>query len=257
MTGQDAVSSAKAFNERLELDGVILTKFDSDTRGGAALSIKTITGKPIKFIGVGEKLDAIEPFHPERIASRILGMGDIVTLVEKAQEQFDEKEAAKAQAKMAKGKFDFNDFLTQLESMQKMGPMKEILKLLPGVGNAMKDLQIDENELKRVRGIIHSMSARERQDPDLIDASRRRRIARGAGVEPQDVSGLVKQFLQMRGMMKEMSKLGAKDRIGMASRLGQMGMTTGQMPKMKTRVPTNQQQRRREKRRKQRKKHKR
>lgn len=259
MTGQDAVTSAKAFNERLELDGVILTKFDSDTRGGAALSIKTVTGKPIKFIGVGEKLEAIEPFHPERIASRILGMGDIVTLVEKAQQQFDEKAALKAQEKMAKGKFDFDDFLTQLESMRKMGPMKEILKLIPGVGGALKDLQIDENELNRVRGIIHSMTKRERKNPDIIDASRRRRIARGAGVDPQDVSGLVKQFGQMRDMMKEMSKMGLRQRMGLASQLGKMGMLGGKLPQIKAASKPNPalERRRKEQRRKERKKHRR
>ncbi len=259
MTGQDAVTSAKAFNERLELDGVILTKFDSDTRGGAALSIKTVTGKPIKFIGVGEKLDAIEPFHPERIASRILGMGDIVTLVEKAQEQFDADAAAKAQEKMAKGKFDFNDFLDQLQAMRKMGPIKEILKLIPGVGSALKDLQIDENELNRVRGIIHSMTARERKGPDLIDASRRRRIAKGAGVDPQDVSGLVKQFSQMRDMMKEMSKMGLRQRMGLAGQLGKMGMMGGKLPQLKAPVAPNpaMEHRRKEQRRKDRKKHRR
>ncbi len=259
MTGQDAVTSAKAFNERLELDGVILTKFDSDTRGGAALSIKTVTGKPIKFIGVGEKLDAIEPFHPERIASRILGMGDIVTLVEKAQQQFDAEAAMKAQEKMAKGKFDFDDFLAQLQSMQKMGPMKEILKLIPGVGSAMKDLQIDENELNRIRGIIHSMNRKERKNPDIIDASRRRRIAKGAGVEPQDVSGLVKQFGQMRDMMKEMSKMGLRQRMGLASQLGKMGMLGGKLPQIKAPAGPNPalERRRKEQRRKERKKHRR
>jgi len=257
MTGQDAVNSAKAFNDRLELDGVILTKFDSDTRGGAALSIKTVTGKPIKFIGVGEKLDAIEPFHPERIASRILGMGDIVSLVEKAQQQFDEKEALKAQQKMAKGKFDLEDFLTQMQAMQKMGPMKEILKLLPGVGSALKDIQIDENELKRLRGIVHSMTPKERKSPDLIDASRRRRIARGAGVDPQDVSGFVKQFLQMRDMMKEMSKMGIRDRLGLTSKLGQLGMLGGKLPQIKAKAPVLDDRRRKEQRRKERKKHRR
>lgn len=257
MTGQDAVNSAKAFNDRLELDGVILTKFDSDTRGGAALSVKTITGKPIKFMGVGEKLDALEPFHPERIASRILGMGDIVTLVEKAQEQFDADQAMKAQEKMAKGKFDFEDFLGQLQAMQKMGPMKEILKMIPGVGGMLKDIKIDDNELKRLRGIIHSMTPRERKTPDLIDASRRRRIAKGAGVEPQDVSGLVKQFSQMRDMMKEMTKMGMRDRLGLASKLGQLGMAGGKLPKIKAKVSAGDDRRRKEQRRKDRKKHRR
>lgn len=257
MTGQDAVTSAKAFNDRLELDGVILTKFDSDTRGGAALSIKSVTGKPIKFIGVGEKLDAIEPFHPERIASRILGMGDIVTLVEKAQEQFDAEAAQKAQEKMAKGKFDFDDFLSQLQAMQKMGSMKDILKMIPGIGGMLKDVKIDDHELVRMRGIIHSMTAKERKDPDLIDASRRRRIAKGSGVEPQAVSGLVKQFSQMRDMMKQMSKLGLRDRLGMASKLGQLGMAGGQMPQLKAKAPALDDRRRKEQRRKDRKKHRR
>ncbi len=257
MTGQDAVNSAKAFNERLELDGVILTKFDCDTRGGAALSIKTVTGKPIKFIGIGEKLDAIEQFHPERIASRILGMGDIVTLVEKAQQQFDAEAAQKAQEKMAKGKFDFEDFLGQLQAMQKMGPMKDILKMIPGVGGMMKDVKVDDNELNRLRGIIHSMTAKERKDPDLIDASRRRRIARGAGVDPQDVSGLVKQFGQMRDMMKQMTKLGMRERMGLASKLGQMGMAGGKLPKLKTKAPVMDSRRQKEQRRKNRKKHRR
>jgi signal recognition particle subunit SRP54 len=256
MTGQDAVTSAKAFNERLELDGVILAKFDSDTRGGAALSVKTVTGKPIKFIGVGEKIDALEPFHPERIASRILGMGDVVSLVEKAQQQFDAQAALKAQQKMAKGKFDFDDFLAQIQAMQKMGPMKEVLKLIPGVGGAIKDMQIDDRELSRVRGIIHSMTPKERKDPDLIDASRRRRIARGAGVEPQDVSGLVKQFVQLRDMMKGMAGMGLRERIGLASQIGRAGILGGKIPQVKARTPIEQ-RRRREKRRKERKKHRR
>jgi len=252
MTGQDAVNSAKAFNERLELDAVILTKFDSDTRGGAALSIKAVTGKPIKFMGVGEKLDALEPFHPDRIAGRILGMGDIVTLVEKAQAQFDAEQAEKAQRKMAAGKFDFDDFLTQLEAMGRMGPIKEVLKLIPGLGSAMKDLQIDEDELRRVRGIIHSMTPKERKHPELIDASRRRRIARGSGTDPQDVSGLVKQFTQMRDMMKEMSKLGVRERMSLASQVGQLSLTSGRIPKIKARSPADM-RKRRVKRRKERK----
>jgi signal recognition particle subunit SRP54 len=237
MTGQDAVNSAKAFNDRLELDGVILTKFDSDTRGGATLSVKQVTGKPIKFIGVGEKLDQIEEFHPDRIASRILGMGDVVTLVEKAQEQFDQKETMKAQEKMAKGKFGFDDFLTQMEAMKKMGPMKELLKLMPGWGSAMRNVQVDENEMKQIRGIIHSMTPRERRNPDLIDGSRRRRIARGSGTDAQDVAGLVKQFSQMRGMMKQMAGMGMPQRMAAAKQLGEMSMFGGSMPKFKGKRP--------------------
>jgi signal recognition particle subunit SRP54 len=233
MTGQDAVNTAKAFDQRLELDGCILTKFDSDTRGGAALSVKQVTGKPIKFIGVGEKLDAIEEFHPERIAGRILGMGDVVSLVEKAQAQFDEKEALAQQEKMAKGTLTLDDFLGQLEKLRKMGPMKQIMKLLPGVGSAMGDIDMPEEDLNRFRGIIHSMTPKERRNPEILEASRRRRIARGAGVEPQDVSGLVKQFVQMRGMMRQMAGLGTRDRMRFAQQMGQMGMLEGNLPRAK------------------------
>jgi signal recognition particle subunit SRP54 len=233
MTGQDAVNTAKAFDERLELDGAILTKFDSDTRGGAALSVKAVTGKPIKFIGVGEKLDALEEFHAERIAGRILGMGDVVSLVEKAQQSFDAEQVAKTQEKMAKGMLGLDDFLGQLEGMRKMGPMKSILKMIPGVGAAMGDADMPEEDLNRVRGIVHSMTARERRNPDIIEASRRRRIAKGAGVDPQDVSGLVKQFLQMRGIMKQMAGLGMGGRLKMTQQLAQMGMMDGGIPKMK------------------------
>jgi len=233
MTGQDAVNTAKAFDERLELDGCILTKFDSDTRGGAALSVKQVTGKPIKFIGVGEKLDAIEEFHPERIAGRILGMGDVVSLVEKAQAQFDEKEALAQQEKMAKGTLTLEDFLGQLEKLRKMGPMKQIMKLLPGMGSAMGDIDMPEEDLNRFRGIIHSMTPKERQHPEILEASRRRRIARGAGVEAQDVSGLVKQFLQMRGMMRQMAGMGTRDRMRFAQQMGQTGMLEGNLPRAK------------------------
>jgi signal recognition particle subunit SRP54 len=205
MTGQDAVNSAKEFNERLELDGVILTKLDGDARGGAALSVKAVTGKPIKFIGVGEKLDKLEEFHPDRMASRILGMGDVVTLVEKAQEQFDVEEAVKLQKKMAKGSFGFDDFLKQMQAVKKMGGMKDMLKLLPGMDAQMKDLDLDDAEIGQMEAIVHSMTLRERRDPDLIDSPRRRRIAAGAGVQPHDVSGLVKTFLRSRDMMKALS----------------------------------------------------
>jgi len=204
MTGQDAVNSAKEFNERLELDGVILTKLDGDARGGAALSVKAVTGKPIKFIGVGEKLDKLEEFHPERMAGRILGMGDIVSLVEKAQEHFDVEEAAKMQQKMAAGSFGFDDFLKQMETVKKMGGMKDLLKMMPG-GAGLDEMDLDENELKKMEGIVHSMTLRERQEPDVIDSSRRRRIATGAGAEPHDVSGLVKTFMRSRDMLKAMS----------------------------------------------------
>ena len=208
MTGQDAVNSAKEFNSRLELDGIILTKLDGDARGGAALSVKAVTGKPIKFIGIGEKLDKLEEFHPDRMAGRILGMGDIVTLVEKAQEQFDAEEAAKMQQKMAKGSFGFDDFLKQLQAVKKMGGMKDMLKMMPGVGSQMGDMDFDENELKRIEGIVHSMTTAERRDPDLIDSPRRRRIAAGSGVEPHDVSGLVKTFERSRHLMKTLSSGG-------------------------------------------------
>ncbi len=205
MTGQDAVNSAKEFNERLELDGVILTKLDGDARGGAALSVKAVTGKPIKFIGVGEKLDKLEEFHPDRMASRILGMGDIVTLVEKAQEQFEAAEAEKLQKKMAKGTFGFDDFLKQMQAVKKMGGVKDMLKMMPGMGQQLDDLDLDGSELKRMEAIVHSMTLQERRDPDVIGSSRRRRIAAGAGVQPNDVSGLVKTFTRSRNMLKTLS----------------------------------------------------
>ena len=235
MVGQDAVNSAKAFNEQLELDGVILTKFDSDTRGGAALSVKTITGKPIKFMGVGEKLDALEEFHPERIAQRMLGMGDILTLVEKAQSEFDEAKAQKLQEKMAKATFTLDDFLEQMRSVRKMGPLKQIMGLLPGVGQALKDIQIPEEELNKTEAIIQSMNRRERDNPDVIDGSRRRRIARGSGVEAEDVSRLVKGFMASREMAKKMSGLSMGSRMKMAQAMSQFDMTKlipGQMPKL-------------------------
>ncbi len=205
MTGQDAVNSAKEFNSRLELDGIILTKLDGDARGGAALSVKAVTGKPIKFIGVGEKLDKIEEFHPDRMASRILGMGDVVTLVEKAQEQFNQEEALKLQQKMAKGSFGFDDFLKQMQAVKKMGGLKDVLKLVPGIGSQIPDVDLDGGELKQMEAIVYSMTLKERRDPDLIDTSRRRRIAGGAGVETNDVSSLVKTFKRSRDMMKALS----------------------------------------------------
>jgi signal recognition particle subunit SRP54 len=205
MTGQDAVNSAKEFNERLELDGVILTKLDGDARGGAALSVKAVTGKPIKFIGVGEKLDKLEEFHPDRMASRILGMGDVVSLVEKAQEHFEVEEAEKLQKKMAKGSFGFDDFLKQMQAVKKMGGIKDMLKMMPGMGGQLKDLDLDGAELGQMEAIVYSMTPGERRDPDIIDSSRRRRVATGAGVDVQDVSSLVKTFKRSRDMMKALS----------------------------------------------------
>jgi len=228
MTGQDAVNSARQFNERLELDGVILTKFDSDARGGAAISVKAVTGKPIKFIGVGEKLENLEEFHPDRMAGRILGMGDVVTLVEKAQKQFDAEQAAKLQEKMAKGKFTLSDFLAQMKQMQKLGPLKDIMKLMPGMaGGQLEAMQMQGDELKKMEAIILSMTPREREDPSVLEASRRRRVARGSGTDPQDVSGLVKSFNMAAGMMQQMAGMGMRDRMKFAQQMGQIGMTGG------------------------------
>ncbi len=224
MTGQDAVNSAREFNEALELDGVILTKFDSDARGGAALSVKKVTGKPIKFIGVGEKLDKLEEFHPDRMAGRILGMGDIVTLVEKAQEQFDAEAAARMQQKMAKGQFTLDDFLAQMKQMQKMGPLKDILKLMPGMAGQLEAMEMDGDELVRMEAVIHSMTRAERANPSIIEASRRRRIARGSGATPEDVSGLIKSFTMAADVMKRMAGMGARERLQFAKQMGQMDM---------------------------------
>ena len=253
MTGQDAVNSAKEFNERLELDGVILTKFDSDARGGAALSIKAVTGKPIKFIGVGEKLDALEEFHPDRLAGRILNMGDMLSLVEKAQEQFDAEAAAELQAKMAKGALTLDDFLAQMKQMRKMGPVKEVLKLMPGVGSQLKHMDIDDREIDRMEAIINSMTTAEKTEPKLVDASRRRRIARGSGTEPQDVSGLVKSFDMAANMMKQMAGMGLRDRMQFAKQMGSMDLFgSGPQLKMKQRskrLTKKQRQKRKKKRR--------
>jgi len=234
MTGQDAVNTAKTFNERLELDGLILTKFDSDTRGGAALSAKHITGKPIKFIGVGEKLDAIEEFHPERIAGRILGMGDIVGLVEQAQQHFDQEEAAKLEKKMASGDFSLDDLVSQLRKVRKMGSIKDLLKKIPGMGAMMGDIDIDEQEIVRLESVVQSMTPKERTNPKIIDTSRRRRIAKGAGCDPSDVSGLVKQFEPMRSMMKAMSGQSMMQRMKMGTQFSQMMMSGGGPPKIKS-----------------------
>ena len=210
MTGQDAVNTAKEFNDRLDFTGVILTKLDGDTRGGAALSIRTVVTKPIKFIGTGEKMEAIDQFHPNRMADRILGMGDVVSLVERAQEQFDEEEAKKLQKKLARNQFDFNDFLTQIEQIKKMGNIKELMAMIPGVGKAVKDLDIDDNAFKSVEAIIRSMTPKERANPDIINNSRKERIARGSGTTMQEVNRLMKQFEQIRKTMKHVAggKLG-------------------------------------------------
>lgn len=204
MTGQDAVNTAKAFNDRINFDGVVLTKLDGDTRGGAALSIRTVVDKPIKFVGTGEKMDALDVFHPARMADRILGMGDIVTLVEKAQEQFDEKEAAELQRKFAKNQFNFNDFLNQLQQIKKMGNIKDLMGMIPGVGKAIKDVDIDNNAFTSIEAIIKSMTKKEREQPELINGTRKKRIADGSGTTIQDVNKLIKQFDDMRKMMKMM-----------------------------------------------------
>ena len=196
MTGQDAVNTAKEFNDRLDFDGVVLTKLDGDTRGGAALSIRTVVTKPIKFVGTGEKLDALDVFHPSRMADRILGMGDIVSLVEKAQQQFDEKEARELQRKIAKNQFNFNDFLNQIQQIKKMGNLKDLASMIPGVGKAIKDLDIDDDAFKGIEAIIRSMTEKERTNPDIINGSRRQRIAKGSGTSIQEVNRLLKQFGQ-------------------------------------------------------------
>lgn len=222
MTGQDAVTVAEHFDQKLGVDGVILTKLDGDTRGGAALSVRAVTGKPIKFVGVGEKVDALEAFHPERMASRILGMGDVLTLIEKAQEQIDEKQAAEMARKMIKAEFDFEDFLEQMRAMKRMGPLADILKMLPGVGAQLKDVNIDDKELAHVEAMILSMTPKERRKPDLLNVRRRERIARGSGRSLAEVHRLVKQFDQMRKMMKQMG--------GMQKMMGKGGR--GSMPRM-------------------------
>ena len=208
MTEQDAVNTAKEFNDRLNFDGVILTKLDGDTRGGAALSIRTVVSKPIKFVGTGEKLEALDVFHPERMADRILGMGDIVSLVEKAQEQFDAEEAKKLQKKIAKNQFNFNDFLSQIQQIKKMGNIKDLASMIPGVGKALKDVDIDDDAFKGVEAIIYSMTPEERENPELINGSRRKRIASGSGTTIQDVNRLLKQFDESKKMMRMLSKGG-------------------------------------------------
>ena len=230
MTGQDAVNTAKTFNERLEINGVILSKLDGDTRGGAALSIRSVVDKPIKFIGTGEKMEALDVFHPERMADRILGMGDVVSLVERAQQQFDLEEAKRLQKKIAKNKFDFDDFLGQIQQTKKMGNIKDLAGMIPGVGKAIKDVDIDEDAFKHIEAIIHSMTPKERANPDLLSKgrSRRQRIAKGSGNSEDEVNRLIKQFDQMRKMMRMFSGGGMAKMAGMMK--GMKGMNG--MPKM-------------------------
>lgn len=225
MTGQDAVNTAKEFNDRLDFDGVVLTKLDGDTRGGAALSIRTIVTKPIKFVGTGEKMEAIDVFHPSRMADRILGMGDIVSLVERAQEQFDEEEARRLQKKIQKNKFDFNDFLGQIEQIKKMGNLKDLAAMIPGVGKAIKDVDIDDNAFKGIEAIIKSMTPKERTNPEILNQSRRMRIAKGSGTNIQEVNRLIKQFDQTRKMMKMVTGTNMAKMAGMMSKMkGMPGM---------------------------------
>ena len=214
MTGQDAVNTAKEFNERLDFDGVVLTKLDGDTRGGAALSIRTVVTKPIKYIGTGEKMEAIDAFYPERMADRILGMGDVVSLVERAQQQYDEEEAKRLQKKIQKNQFDFEDFLNQIHQIKKMGNLKDLASMIPGVGKAIRDIDIDDNAFKGIEAIIYSMTPQERKNPAILNTSRRQRIAKGSGTNIQEVNRLIKQFDQTRKMMKMVTGAGMKGMMG-------------------------------------------
>jgi len=218
MTGQDAVNTAKTFNDRLDFTGVVLTKLDGDTRGGAALSIKYTVEKPIKFVSSGEKMDTLDVFYPERLAQRILGMGDITTLVEKAQEQFDEEQARKLEKKIRKNQFDFHDFKQQLEQIKKMGNIKDLLGMIPGVGKAVKDIDISDDSFKGIEALINSMTPEERSNPDLIDMSRKKRIAKGSGKDLNELNAFLKQFEQMKQMMKMMNKMPMGGRLGMGKR---------------------------------------
>ena len=222
MTGQDAVNTAKAFNEKLDYEGVVLTKLDGDTRGGAALTIKAVVNKPIKFVGIGEKMDAIDIFHPSRMADRILGMGDIVSLVERAQEQFDVDEARKLQKKIAKNQFNFNDFLNQIKQIKKMGNVKDLMGMIPGVGKAVKNMDIDDDAFKGIEAIIYSMTAEERENPKVLNGSRRRRIATGSGSDIQEVNQLIKQFAETQKMMKMMSGGKGKNLMRAMSNMNKM-----------------------------------
>lgn len=222
MTGQDAVNTAKEFNDRLDFDGVVLTKLDGDTRGGAALSIRTVVTKPIKFVGTGEKMEALDVFHPERMADRILGMGDIVSLVERAQEQFDEKQAKELEKKIRKNQFDFNDFMSQIQQIKKMGNIKDLAAMIPGVGKAIKDVDIDDNAFKGIEAIINSMTPKERSNPDIINQSRRMRIAKGSGTNIQEVNRLLKQFDQTRKMMRMVTGTSNSKMMQMANAMRKM-----------------------------------
>ena len=224
MTGQDAVNTAKAFNDKLNFDGVVLTKLDGDTRGGAAISIKSVVNKPIKFIGTGEKMDAIDVFYPDRMADRILGMGDVISLVERAQEQYDEEEARKIQKKIAKNQFGFDDFLGQIQQIKKMGSMKDLVGMIPGVGKALKDVEIEDDAFKHIEAMIHSMTPAERTKPALLNAQRKQRIAKGSGTSIQQVNQLLKQFDQMSKMMKMMHGDKGKNMMRMMSQMKGMGI---------------------------------
>lgn len=219
MTGQDAVNTAKEFNDRLDFDGVVLTKLDGDTRGGAALSIRTVVEKPIKFVGTGEKMEALDVFHPDRMADRILGMGDVVSLVERAQQQFDEEEARRLERKIKKNKFDFEDFLTQIQQIKKMGNIKDLAAMIPGVGKALRDVDIDNDAFKGIEAIIRSMTPQERHNPEILNLSRKQRIAKGSGTKIEDVNRLIKQFDQMRKMMKMMTGGGMRQIAGLMNQM--------------------------------------
>jgi signal recognition particle subunit SRP54 len=240
MTGQDAVQSAKAFHDKLGVDSVILTKFDSDTRGGAALSVRSVTGATIKFIGVGEKLDALEEFHPERAAGRILGMGDVVSLVEKAQQEVSEEEAQRLQAKLAKGEMSMEDFLSQLKTLRRMGPLKSLMGLLPGVGPMLKNVNIEDKQLDRVEAMINSMTTHERRSPDAIDNSRRRRIAAGSGTQPNDVGTLVKQFSAVSKLTKQMAGMSVGNKVRAMKEMGGAPgpLASGLSPKGSSHTPS-------------------
>jgi signal recognition particle subunit SRP54 len=222
MTGQDAVNTAKTFNDRLDFDGVVLTKLDGDTRGGAAISIKRVVEKPIKFVGTGEKMEALDIFYPKRMADRILGMGDVVSLVERAQEQYDEEKARKLQKKIAKNEFNFDDFLDQIQQIKKMGNMKDLMGMIPGMGKAIKNMDIDDDAFKEIEAMIHSMTPQERNDHKIINGSRKKRIAKGSGTEVQEVNKLIKQFEQTRKMMQLMSN--KKNMANMMKMMGGRGI---------------------------------
>jgi signal recognition particle subunit SRP54 len=227
MTGQDAVNTAKAFNDRLDYDGVVLTKLDGDTRGGAALTIKSIVNKPIKFVGTGEKMDALDVFYPDRMAERILGMGDVVSLVEKAQEQFDTEKARKLQKRIAKNEFDFNDFVEQIGQVKKMGNVKDLMGMIPGMGKAMKGVEIEDDAFKYVEAMISSMTKQERSNPSLLNGSRRQRVARGSGRSVSEVNQLIKQFNDMSKVMKMMQGGGMKNMMKMMGKGGMPNMPLG------------------------------